>query len=71
MLTLLQKIVVFIFIIWVQVEDRDYDNNPIMKEKAIEKHFDFRLNGSTLMLITILHIQEATMSMVMLCFVMN
>jgi len=29
-----------------QVEDRDYDNNPIMKEKAIEKHFDFRLNGS-------------------------
>ena len=28
------------------VEDRDYDNNPIMKEKAIEKHFDFRLNGS-------------------------
>ena len=29
-----------------EVEDRDYDNNPIMKEKAIEKHFDFRLNGS-------------------------
>jgi len=29
------------------VEDRDYDNNPIMKEKNIEKHFDFRLNGST------------------------
>ena len=28
------------------VEDRDYDNNPIMKEQAIEKHFDFRLNGS-------------------------
>jgi hypothetical protein len=28
------------------VEDRDYDNNPTMKEKAIEKHFDFRLNGS-------------------------
>jgi hypothetical protein len=27
------------------VEDRDYDNNPIMKEKNIEKHFDFRLNG--------------------------
>ncbi len=29
-----------------QVEDRDYDNNPIMKEKNIEEHFDFRLNGS-------------------------
>jgi len=29
-----------------EVEERDYDNNPIMKEKAIEKHFDFRLNGS-------------------------
>ena len=26
-------------------EDRDYDNNPIMKEDTIEKHFDFRLNG--------------------------
>ena len=29
------------------VEDRDYDNKPIMKEQNIEKHFDFRLNGST------------------------
>ena len=28
-----------------QVEDRDYDNNPIMKEQNIEEHFDFRLNG--------------------------
>ena len=28
-----------------EVEDRDYDNNPVMREKAIEKHFDFRLNG--------------------------
>ncbi len=27
-------------------EDRDYDNNPIMKEATIERHFDFRLNGS-------------------------
>ena len=27
-------------------EDRDYDNNPIMKEDTIEEHFDFRLNGS-------------------------
>ena len=27
-------------------EDRDYDNNPIMKEAQIESHFDFRLNGS-------------------------
>jgi len=26
-------------------EDRDYDNNPIMKEDTIESHFDFRLNG--------------------------
>jgi len=29
-----------------QVEGRDYDNNPRMEEKQIEKHFDFRLNGS-------------------------
>jgi len=28
------------------VEDRDYDNNPITKEKNIEEHFDFRLNGA-------------------------
>ncbi len=28
-----------------QVEDRDYDNNPIMKQKTIEEHFDFRLQG--------------------------
>ncbi len=28
-----------------QVEDRDYDNKPIMKEDTIEEHFDFRLNG--------------------------
>ena len=28
------------------VEDRDYDNNPITKEDTIEGHFDFRLNGS-------------------------
>jgi hypothetical protein len=28
------------------VEDRDYDNNVKMEEKQIEKHFDFRLNGS-------------------------
>jgi hypothetical protein len=27
-------------------EDRDYDNNPIMKEAQIESHFDFRLSGS-------------------------
>ena len=27
-------------------EDRDYDNNPIIKEDTIESHFDFRLNGS-------------------------
>jgi hypothetical protein len=29
-----------------QVEERDYDNNVRMVEKPIEKHFDFRLNGS-------------------------
>ena len=29
-----------------QVEDRDYDDKPIMKEDTIESHFDFRLNGS-------------------------
>ena len=29
------------------VEGRDYDNNLKMEEKQIEKHFDFRLNGST------------------------
>lgn len=28
-----------------QVEERDNDNNPIMRDKTIEKHFDFRLNG--------------------------
>jgi len=26
-------------------EDRDYDNNLVVKEATIEKHFDFRLNG--------------------------
>jgi len=30
-----------------KVEGRDYDNNPRMEEQQIEKHFDFRLNGST------------------------
>ena len=29
------------------VEDRDYDNNVKIVEKNIEKHFDFRLTGST------------------------
>ena len=29
-----------------QVEERDYDNNVRMVEKPIEKHFDFKLNGS-------------------------
>ena len=27
-------------------EERDYDNNPIVKEAQIEGHFDFKLNGS-------------------------
>ncbi len=29
-----------------QEEDRDDDNNPIMKDKYIERHFDFKLNGN-------------------------
>jgi len=29
-----------------QVEDRDNENNPIMKDKYIESHFDFRLTGN-------------------------
>jgi len=29
-----------------QIEDRDNDNNPIMKDQFIESHFDFRLNGN-------------------------
>ena len=28
-----------------EVASRDYDNNPIVEQKAIESHFDFRLNG--------------------------
>ena len=28
-----------------EVEGRDYDNKPIMEQKQIEEHFDFRLNG--------------------------
>ena len=28
------------------VEERNYDNKPVVREKAIEKHFDFKLNGS-------------------------
>ncbi len=29
-----------------QVEDRDEHNNPIMKDKYIESHFDFKLDGN-------------------------
>ena len=29
-----------------QVEKRDHDDNPTMEEKYIQKHFDFRLDGS-------------------------
>ena len=29
-----------------EVEGRDYDNKPIMEQKQIEEHFDFKLNGS-------------------------
>jgi hypothetical protein len=28
------------------VEDRDYDNKPVMEQKQIEEHFDFRLGGA-------------------------
>ena len=30
----------------VEKETRDYDNNVVMEKATIEKHFDFRLNGS-------------------------
>ncbi len=29
-----------------KVESRDYNDKPIMEDKAIERHFDFKLNGS-------------------------
>jgi hypothetical protein len=29
-----------------QVEDRDNDDRPVMKDKYIESHFDFKLNGN-------------------------
>jgi hypothetical protein len=29
-----------------QVEDRDNNDNPVMKDKYIESHFDFKLNGN-------------------------
>ena len=29
-----------------EVEDRDQDDKPIMKDKYIENHFDFKLNGN-------------------------
>jgi len=29
-----------------EVEGRDYDNKPIMEQKQIEEHFDFRLKGA-------------------------
>ena len=51
-------------------EDRDYDNNPITKEATIEKHFDFKLNGSLLILIIITLVIEI-MNMAMLCIVMK
>jgi hypothetical protein len=42
---LLRKIVVSILVIG-QVEDRDENDKPIMKDKYIESHFDFKLNGN-------------------------
>ena len=29
-----------------EVEGRDYDNKPVMEQKQIEEHFDFRLGGA-------------------------
>ena len=29
-----------------QIEDRDLNDNPIMKDKFIESHFDFKLDGN-------------------------
>ena len=47
MFQLLQKIVVFIFIILEQRKKTDYNGNTTIEENVpIEKHFDFRLNGS-------------------------
>ena len=31
---------------WAKKETRDYDNNPKIEDATIERHFDFRLNGS-------------------------
>ncbi len=43
----MRKIVAFIFIILEQREKSDYDGNITIEENVpIEKHFDFRLNGS-------------------------
>ena len=41
------------------------------KKLAIEKHFDFRLNGSIDTESNSSYSQEVIMNMVMLCFVMN
>ena len=46
MWTLLRKIVVSILVIKVNVEDRDEHDKPIMEQKYIESHFDFKLNGN-------------------------
>ena len=70
MLTLSQKIVVSIFIIWEQKKTRDYDNNPVVKEATIESHFDFRLNGSIDVDNNSSYSRDDKV-MVMLCFVMN
>ena len=43
MWTLLRKIVAFHFGYQGQVEDRDENDKPIMKDKYIESHFDFKL----------------------------
>ena len=51
-------------------EERDYDNNVKMVPSTIEKHFDFRLNGSLDMKIMIVII-VAIMNMVMLFIVMK
>ena len=50
-----------------QVEDRDNDDRPIMKDKYIESHFDFRLNGN----INGTGRVVSKMILLMLCIVMN
>jgi len=49
-----------------QVEERDDNDQPIMKDKYIESHFDFKLNGN-------INGQESGNKtiLLLLCIVMN